>query len=169
MKPLPWLAGLLAFVLAGCAGYRLGPTNGAAAGSRTVRVQYFDNRTLEPRLSEAVALALRKRFQQDGTYRLVSAGDADVVVRGQFVRFERGPLTFQPRDVASSRDLELLLLTRVVVEDRREGRRVVDQDVIARHTIRVGVDQASAERQAVPHLADDLANRVVPLVVDGSW
>ena len=45
---------------AGCAGYRLGPTNGTPARSRSVEVALFPNRTLEPRLSEPVAQAALK-------------------------------------------------------------------------------------------------------------
>ena len=53
-----------ALLLSGCAGYQVGPTNGMSAGSRTVEVALFPNHTLEPRLSEPVAHALRKQLQQ---------------------------------------------------------------------------------------------------------
>ena len=46
------LALALGALLTGCAGYQLGPTNGTPAGSRSVEVALFPNRTLEPRLSE---------------------------------------------------------------------------------------------------------------------
>ena len=48
----------------GCAGYRLGPVNGVAAGARSVQVKFFDNQTLEPRLVSAVNHSLRQRLQQ---------------------------------------------------------------------------------------------------------
>ncbi len=160
------LAGLLT---AGCAGYRLGPTAGFEAGSRTVRVQYFENQTLQPRLSEALAHALRKRLQQDGTYRLVSAGEADVMVTGQILRFERRPVTFQPRDVRLTRDEELELAVRLQARDTREGANLVDREVVGRITVRLYGDQTSAERQALSQLAEDFANRAVPLIVDGVW
>ena len=35
--------------------------------------------------------------------------------------------------------------------------------------VRVGSDLSSAERQAIPLLADDLAKNVTELLVDGTW
>src|SRR5437899_4621330 len=39
-------------LVAGCAGYHLGSTNGVPAGERSVQVNPFLNQTLEPRLSD---------------------------------------------------------------------------------------------------------------------
>ena len=36
-----WLLIILAVAVSGCAGYKLGPTNGVSAGSRTVQIQAF--------------------------------------------------------------------------------------------------------------------------------
>lgn len=153
----------------GCAGYRLGPATGFAAGSRTVRVQYFDDATLQPRLSEALAQALRHRLQQDGTYRLVSAGEADVVVRGEILEFRRRPLSFQPRDVRLTRDEELEVTVHLVAADHLAGTNLVDREVTARVEVRLEGNQTSAERQALTQLARDFADRAVPLIVDGVW
>ena len=38
-----------------------------------------------------------------------------------------------------------------------------------RTTLRPGADFSSAERQAVPLLAEDLARNITSLLVDGSW
>lgn len=169
MRAFALLVMLLALGAGGCAGYRLGPTTGFAAGSRTVRVQYFDHATLQPRLSEALAQALRQRLQQDGTYRLVSAGEADVVVRGEILEFRRRPLSFQPRDVRTTRDEELELTVHLVAADWRAGVNLVDRDVTARIEVRLEGNQTSAERQALTQLARDFADRAVPLIVDGVW
>jgi hypothetical protein len=169
MRPACLLTVLLLLGSGGCAGYRLGPTTGFDAGSRTLRVQYFENHTLQPRLSEALAHALRKRLQQDGTYRLVSAGEADVVVSGEILRFQRRPLSFQPRDVRTTRDEELEVTVRLVAADRRGGTNLVDREVTARMDVRLEGNQTSAERQALTQLAEDFADRAAPLIVDGVW
>src|SRR5580765_5671449 len=44
----------LQLFLSGCAGYKLGPVNGETAGSKSVQVMPFSNKTLEPRLGDAV-------------------------------------------------------------------------------------------------------------------
>src|SRR5208283_3294602 len=74
--------GAAAMLLAGCAGYHLGPAGGAVAGDKTIEVLPFNNQTLEPRLGDVVTQALRERLQLDGTYRLATRAAGDVVVSG---------------------------------------------------------------------------------------
>ena len=76
---LYWMV-LSAAFLTGCAGYKLGPTNGMAAGARSVQVVPFQNHTAEPRLIDALSTALRRGLLQDGTYRLDTQGDSDVIL-----------------------------------------------------------------------------------------
>ena len=168
LTKLTWAAFLI-LGLAGCAGYRLGPTNGVAAGSKTIQVNFFRNATLEPRLVEAVAASLRKTLQQEGTYRLDTHGDGEIVVNGVITEFRRSELSLQPTDVITVRDYTLYLKTKVTATERSTGRVVLDREITGRTTIRVGNDLASSERQAVPLLADDLARNVTDLLVDGTW
>jgi hypothetical protein len=55
------------------------------------------------------------------------------------------------------------------VRDRSNGRDVLDRRVTGRTTIRVAADLASAERQAMPLLADDLARNLIGILADGDW
>jgi hypothetical protein len=139
------------------------------AGSRTVRVKVLSNQTEEPRLIEAVTAALRKRFQQDGTFKLATHGEADVVVSGVITRFERSPFSFQPRDVVTAQDMWTVIHARITADEPATGRKLLDTEVAGRTTVRVGPDLPSAERQALPLLAEDLARNAVSLLVDGSW
>jgi hypothetical protein len=161
--------GLVLVVLGGCAGYRLGPTNGLAAGAKSLQVNLFQNRTLEPRLSEAVAQALRKRLQQDGTYKLATRGEGDIVLNGVITRYSRLPVSFQPKDVITARDFDLALSVQVVAEDRATGKKLLEREVRGRTTVRAAADLPSVERQALPLLAEDLARNVTALLVDGTW
>lgn len=170
--PRGWLvfACLLGWLLvSGCAGYRLGPTNGVDAGARSVQIQPFVNQTYEPRLSEPVAQALRKQFQQDGTFRVATRGDGDLVLSGTLVSFQRNPLTLQPNDVFSTRDYEVRLTAQVKAEERASGKVLFDRAVMGRTTIRNAPDLNSAERQAAPLLAEELARNISALLIDGSW
>jgi hypothetical protein len=165
-------------LLCGCAGYRLGPTNGLAAGGKSIQVNLFQNQTLEPRLSEAVAAALRKDLQRDGTFTLNTEGDADLVVNGVLVQYGRLPLTYQRRDILSARDFRVTVTAKLTVLERGSGRVVLNREVNGATMVRIdpeqnalgiGSDQTSAERQALPLLATDLARRVTALLVDGEW
>ena len=169
MPAIRLIPACLLALLTGCAGYQLGPTNGLEAGSRTIRVAYFENQTIQPRLSEDVAHAMRKQLQQDGTYRLATTREADVMVTGRLLRFERVSVSYQPGDIRTTRDEEIRLYARVVARDTRTGRNLLDREVIGRVTVRIEDNQTSAERQAMPLLAADLATKAVPLIVDGEW
>jgi hypothetical protein len=159
--------GLLVWV--GCASYRLGPTNGIPAGSRSVQVNLFQNETLEPRLSEPLATSMRRILQQDGTYRLATRGGADIILEGTITEFNRSGLTFDPRDILTVRDYELVLTARFTATERGTGRVIVASTASGRTTIRAGADLPSAERQAAPLLAEDLARKITSALVDGSW
>jgi hypothetical protein len=161
--------GCAALLMAGCAGYRLGPTNGMVAGEKSIQVNFFQNKTTEPRLLEAVNSAFRKKLQQDGTFRLNTSGDADIIVSGEITRFDRSGLTFQPGDIITVRDYNLALTVRLKATERATGKVLLDTPIIGHTTIRVGNDLVSAERQAVPMLAEDLARNAAGALVDGKW
>lgn len=156
-------------LLTGCAGYRLGPSSGQVAGSKSVRVDPFRNETYEPRLTEAVGTALRRTLQQEGTYRLSTHGDPDIIVAGVIDRYRRFGISYDPKDVITPRDFNIEMFAKVTATERSTGRILLDRDVRGRTTIRSGPDQASAERQAVPLLAEDLARSITSLLVDGAW
>ena len=170
--PMASAAGLafaLAVFLCGCAGYKLGPTNGETAGARSVEFKPFADLTLEPRLLEPVAQSLRKGLQRDGTYRLATRDPGDIVVSGTLAEYTRRPLTFQPRDLFTTRDYEVRLTAHVTAVERSSGKILFDRDVLGRTPIRSAADLNGAERQAAPLLADDLSRNILSLLVDGAW
>lgn len=156
------------WLLAGCAGYRLGPTNGTVAGSRSIEIRPFANQTFEPRLTEVTTQQLRKQIQRDGTFRLSTREDADVIVTGSLLRYEREPVSFQPKDVIATRDYSVTLLAHVRAVESG-GKVLLDRDVTGRTTIRNVADLGSAERQASTLLAENLATNIRSLLVDGTW
>ena len=160
---------LLAFWLVGCAGYHLGPTNGTVAGNRSVEVALFVNRTLEPRLSEPLAHALRKRLQQEGTFKLDTHGNADVIVTGELVKYERVPLSFRRNDIVTTRDYEVKLTAHVTALERGSGKVILEREVIGHSTVQDNADLPSVERQAAPLITDNLARQIADLLVDGAW
>jgi hypothetical protein len=166
------VVGLLAWaalVLSGCAGYQLGPTNGLAAGEKSVQITPFVNATIEPRLTDYVTSQLRKELQRDGTYRLATHGDADIVLTGTMTRYQRLEVTLSSSDILTVRDYRLVLTARVTARERSTGKVILDQPVVGSTLIRVGPDLTSSERQAMPLLADDLAKNVTALLADGKW
>jgi hypothetical protein len=161
---------VLVVCLTGCAGYQLGPTNGVAAGEKSVQVNPFINQTLEPRLTDAVTSQMRTELQRDGTYQLNSkASEADIIVSGSLTSYQRSEVTFASNDILTVRDFRLTLTAHVTARDRATGKDILDQTVTGHTLVRVGSDLPSAERQVLPLLAADLAKNITALLVEGKW
>jgi hypothetical protein len=165
------LSGLAALVLlAGCAGYQLGPVNGAIAGAKSIEVQPFNNQTLQPRLGDAITQSLRERLQTDGTYRLAThPGDGDLVVTGVIRGYNRVGLGFLNTDVITPENYRIDLTVHVVARDRLSGKTILDKDVKGHTFVHIGNDLASAEREAMPVLAADFAQNLSELLTEGAW
>jgi len=160
---------LAAILLAGCAGYQLGPTQGRQAGVTSIQINPFINHTLEPRLSDAVTRALRQRVQEDGTFHLDTHNTGDIVVTGTLVDYERIGVSFDPDDVVTPRDFQIILRAKITAIERGSGRLVYEGNVFGRSTARLLTDLPNTERQTIPLVAEDLARRAVAGLVDGSW
>ena len=160
---------LLALTLSGCAGYRLGPTNGQTAGAKSVQLVPFANNTFEPRLTEAVTYAMRKTLQQDGTFRLDTHGQGDIIVTGVITSYNRSPLSFQPADVVTVRDYRLTMKVQITARERSSDKVILDRTISGFTTLRVANDLSSEERQALPLLADNLARNATSMLADGPW
>jgi hypothetical protein len=159
---------IIILAMQGCA-YRLGPIGGQTAGARSIQVQPFANNALEPRLSEAVVNSLRKNIQRDGTFRLERSSDADVILSGTILSFDRAELSFQPGDIITPRDYRVSILTKVTAQERATGKVLMDRLVTGNTTVRIGSDLPSAERQALPLIADDIGRKVASLLSEGAW
>jgi hypothetical protein len=162
---------LLACVLGngGCAGYRLGSTDGVPSGDRTIVVTPFKNRTLEPRLNDDCTFALRKEIQRDGTLHLTTDSNPNLEVTGEIIRYERFEISFLSTDTTTARDYRINLTAHIVARDRNSGKVVLDRDITGHSLMRVGSDLPSAERQTMPLVATDLARQITALLVDGTW
>jgi Lipopolysaccharide-assembly len=170
MRHQEWLlVCLVALGGTGCAGYRLGPVNGLGAREKSVQVNPFENKTLEPRVGDAVTSQLRNELQRDGTYQLASHNDGDIVVSGSVNRYLRQEVSFSSSDILTVLDYRLELRAQVTARDRGSGKVILDQPVTGTTLIRVTTDLTSAERQALPLLAADLAKNVTALLAEGGW
>jgi hypothetical protein len=163
------LLGLASMIFAGCADYHLGPVNGATAGAKSVEILPFNNQTLQPRLGDAVTQSLRESFQTDATYHLVTHGGGDIVVSGVITRYNRIGLSYLNSDVTTAQSYRINITAHVVVRERASTKVLLDKDVSGYTLVTVGSDLASAERQATPLLAEDLAQNITTLITEGAW
>lgn len=154
---------------AGCAGYRLVRGSNLAADAQSIEIVPFPNQTEEPRLSPALAFAMRRQIQNDGRFKLETRGKGDLQITGNIIHYLRAGVTFQPGDVITPRDFELRMTAQIKVFNRRIGKTLLERPVTGRALIRASDDLASAERQALPLLADDLARSFIDLLINGDW
>jgi len=153
----------------GCAGYKLGPTGGYAAGERTIQITPFYNQTLEPRLTDPVTQQLRKQIQNDGTFRLSTHDQPDIAVSGVITYYQRVAISFASGDVATAVDYRVGVTAHVIAREVSTGKTILDRPVTGYTLVRVGNDLTSAEREAMPLLAADLAKNITSLLADGAW
>jgi hypothetical protein len=156
-------------LLAGCAGYHLGPVNGAVAGEKSIEVLPFNNQTLQPRLGDAVTQALRERLQTDATYHLATHGPGDVVISGVITRYNREGLSYLNNDVTTTENYRVGIIVHVIARDRTTGKVLFDKNVNGYTLINVGTDLADSERQSLPLLAEDVARNITELLTEGAW
>jgi hypothetical protein len=71
--------------------------------------------------------------------------------------------------VATPENFRVDLLVHVTARDRQSGRLVLDTDVKGHTFVHIGNDLASAERQALPVLAEDLAQNIAELLTSDKW
>lgn len=172
MRRFPFSATcVLAMLLAGCAGYHLGPVNpnARAGGAASIEVLPFNNQTLQPRLGSVLTQTLREQLQTDGTYQLATRGPGDVVVTGVITGYSREGLSFSSADVATPQDYRVVITAHVTARERATGRVLLDKNVTGDTLVHIGSDLADAERQALPLLAQDLAQNITELLTEGAW
>jgi hypothetical protein len=164
-----FLPGLAACIMAGCAGYHVGPVNGAVAGEKSIEILPFNNQTLQPRLGDALTQSLRERLQTDGTFHLVTHGPGDVVLTGVIRGYTRQGVSYLSTDAATPEDYRVEVIAHVTARDVVSGKLLLDKDIKGHTLVHVGTDLASAERQALPLLAGDLAQNITEFLTEGGW
>ena len=160
----------MVLLLAGCAGYHLGPVNpNIRAGEESIEVLPFNNQTLQPRLGSALTQALREQLQTDSTYHLATRGPGDVVVSGNITSYGREAVSFLSADVSTPEDYRITITAHVTAREHATGKVLLDKSVTGDTLVHVSSDLANAERQALPLLAQDLAQNITELLTEGTW
>ncbi len=94
-------AALLAVLVLAACGYHLAGTGTTVPdGARTIRIERFTNHTREAGLDVHLNRAVEDEFRRQGTLRVVTEGDADVVLSGTIRRFTSIPVAFSATDEA---------------------------------------------------------------------
>lgn len=155
-----FLSVLVLAMTVGCAGYKLGPAG--KTDYHSVAVKMFKNRTYQPQLEAQVSNAIIKRFQHDATLSIRSTEDADIILAGEIIEYRRHLLRGDRYDTTVPSEFRLLIEVRVRAYNRATGVEVLSPTTFTGQTDTfIGADQQSAEKQALPLIANDLAKKIV--------
>ncbi|HEX7518419.1 MAG TPA: LptE family protein [Chthoniobacterales bacterium] len=159
---------LLALLLSGCAGYRIGPATPAYLRQiHSIAVPTFRNATLVPRIEVLVTGTVIKQFQQDGTFRIANEDNADATLKGEIVLVGRSPARSVRGNVLATTEFNLSLRVRYTLVGR-DGKTIAGPSEAAGLTsFFVGADVSTDERQALPLAAEQLAGRLVSQLSEG--
>jgi hypothetical protein len=160
---------LLAFLAAGCAGYRLGNIpDSDMEGVKTVYVPVVQNRTYEPSLQVMTTNAVIRRLESDGTYLSARSRQADAILEVEIIKYERVPLRRGRDNSLVTDEYRGVLTAKATLTNLRTGTRIfTDLEVKGETDFFVGESLQEAERQFLPLAADNLAYHLVNQVAEG--
>lgn len=163
-----WTLPLLALLLAGCAGYHIGPIKPKAMeGIESIAVPSFKNDTLHPRLEVLLADGIIKQLQQDGTYRVASEETADAILEGKLLHIRRRAARSVRGDTWVTKEFVLTVTLEYKLMRRDTGASIKDATVTGQTSFFVDGDIQQNERQAIPLAIEDAAIRLVSHLSEG--
>lgn len=162
------LLSLCALGLAACSHYQLG--TGAEPRFATLHVSVARNETLAPQIVAAVTTQVREAFIKDGRVRLVdSAEEADATLSLVLDDYRRDATVARADDTGLARRFDVVLQAHATLHDRRTRHDVFTrQQLKATRGVFTDSGQIPSEYQAVPLLAEQLAERALHAVLD-NW
>lgn len=154
-------------VMAGCSHYRLG-TGSDRVSFETLYIAPISNEAAVPQAVATVSRALRSAVIRDGRVRLAAdAASADAVLQVTLSDYGRTFSAVQATDTALARKFDLELIARCDLTDQRTGEALFkNRRIMVTRQIYVDDGQNPAEYQALPQLADQLADWVAHAVLD---
>ncbi len=158
---------MLAGLLTGCMGYRIG-----AVGERryqSIAVPMFRNKTVTPQLEAQVTNAIIKRLQEDGTLLVQNRATADAVLFGTITKYDRRAVRGAFTDSGVPREYRLSITAVVEVLDQRTGAHILKPTTLTGTSETfIGTDLQSADEQALPLIAEDIARQIAGLLTQ-NW
>jgi len=167
----PLLATLLpAFLLAGCAGYSLGPVKPSYLKNiKTLSIPVARSEDLAPHVEVLLTSTIIKEFQRDGTFRIAPSGAGDATLRITLEAIQLTPVRSVPGNVLQASEFVMSLKIRYELrEGAGERGRVLDGGHISGEaSFFVSTDLQQDQRQAFPRAAEQAAQHMVSQLSEG--
>lgn len=163
-----WATALLAALLTGCTGYRLGTM--LPASIQTIFIPTFENDTNEPLIEMDATRAAIAEIQRDGSLKLVKDEKAaDAILSVRLRSFDLNPLAYDRSSKARPNEYRIILVASLVLTDAKTGKVLVEYGAArGEANIVVAGDMTTAKRTGLPAVSRDLAHKIVERVVE-AW
>lgn len=171
--------GLALLALSGCQSYKLG--HPAELPFASIFVEPAQNQSFAPQAQAIVSAKVRQAILRDSRVKLVSDREkADVVLQISLTDYQRIAATRDSRDTEVALDYDLTLHAQLSLRDQINGsylfenrrvearRRAFVKDIFAPAAAPDTQGFVQAEYQAMPGLAEDLADAIANEVL-GAW
>ena len=76
-------------------------------------------------------LSLRKNLMQNGTYRVDTHDEGDIIVTGVITAYDRSQISVQPTDVLTVLDYEITMTAQITARERSTGKIILQHPVTA--------------------------------------
>ncbi|MGA0899935.1 MAG: LPS assembly lipoprotein LptE [Luteolibacter sp.] len=168
MKPILLLS-LLSTFLVSCAGYHVGPSKPPSLKKvNTISVSVFANDTLHPRVGAMATSAVTSAMTQDGTYRIVSAEQADAVLEGTVRRIDYQRIRSSRFDTLRPQELDNTVILAWVLRDAKNSTKVLASGT-SRGSSQLFVDSnlQLARQAALPEATERAGQALVSTLANG--
>ncbi|ACD83630.1 LptE family protein [Candidatus Methylacidiphilum infernorum] len=154
----------------GCSGsYRLGSIGGPSIqGVKTIYVPTVKNKTVIPGLQSMVTNEIIRAIDNDGTLQTSRNVDADAELDVTITEFNRIILRPEILDPFTTAEYRLVLTASVTLINRKLGKATINGAHVSGSSYYfTQTNMPEAQRQDLPLVAEDLANRIVNLLTEG--
>jgi hypothetical protein len=132
---------------------------------KKIYIPTFDNDTTRYGIEQDITSGVTDAFVSDGRLSVVSEGEADAVLRGAIVKYEKGPLTFDRAQTVNEFKIEVVVS--VQFEDLREGKVLWKEDAFRAWKSYTEIATVAGEDQALQAVVTTLAADIVSRTVEG--
>lgn len=168
MKSIPLIAALC-FCLVSCAGYHIGPRKPPSLKEvDTISVSVFENDTLHPRVGAMATSAVASAITLDGTYKIVSAGEADAVLEGTVRRIQYNRIRSRRFDTLRPEELENTVILAWVLRDAKDPTKVLASGTSRGSSqLFVASNLQTARQAALPEATERAGEALVSTLANG--
>lgn len=168
MKTISLLV-VASFLLASCAGYHVGPRKPPSLEKvNTISVSVFENDTLHPRVGAMATSAVASAVTLDGTYKIVSASEADAVLEGTVRRIRYDSIRSRRFNSLRPEELNNTVVLGWVLRDAKDSTKVLASGTSEGSSqLFVASNLQAARHSALPEATERAGEALVSKIANG--